>query len=60
MRDLAASYGEDDDPSVPYPVPESEFGAAGFSGVVVGYFRKKLQEGKLTPAMVQEQRRFAS
>lgn len=69
LRGSAASYGEDDDPSVPYPVPESEdelvamlaeFGAAGFSGVVVGYFRKKLQEGKLTPAMVQEQRRFAS
>lgn len=65
----AASYGDDDDPSVPYPVPASEdelvamlaeFGAAGISGPVVGYFRKQLQEGKLTPAMVHEQLRAAS
>ncbi|NMG39906.1 hypothetical protein GRZ55_11690 [Chelativorans sp. ZYF759] len=65
------SYGElpEDDPLAPYPVPHSEdelasaladFRAHGFSAAVVGYFRIELLAGRLTPAMVEQQRSLAA
>ena len=68
-RSSTPSYGQDDDPHLPYPIPDTEqelvsmleqFRSAGITPTVVGFFRKQLQEGKLTPAMVDEQLRIAS
>lgn len=65
------SYGEkDDDPHLPYPVPTSEdellrmlaelFEGCHLSPAIMSAMRKMLTTGKLTPAIVEEQRRFAS
>lgn len=67
----ALSYGDvDDDPHLPYPVPTSEdelvhmlaelFEGCHLSAAIVSAMRKMLTTGKLTPAIVEEQRRFAS
>lgn len=65
----ALAYGQDDDPDLPYPIPETaeelqamleEFQQAGLSFVVIGGFRANLMAGTLTPAMVEEQLRLAS
>lgn len=52
---------------VPFPVPGSEEELQdmlstfrGLPSPVIGYFRQELMAGQLTPAMVEEQRRFAS
>lgn len=66
-----SSYGElpEPDAHVPYPVPETEdelasaladFRDHGFSPAVIGYFRIELQAGRLTPAMVEQQRSLAA
>ncbi len=68
-QEASTCYGQDDNPHLPYPVPTcdqeladmlGEFRAFGFAPAVVGFFRRQLMEGKLTPAMVEEQMRVAS
>lgn len=67
----ASSYGELPEPEAddPYPVPETEdelasaladFRDHGFSPAVIGYFRIELMAGRLTPAMVEQQRSLAA
>lgn len=70
VSSASPSYGEEDDPHQPYPVPTSGEEAiamlgqmrtaANLSPAVLTFFRKKLFAGELTPAMVEEQRRLAS
>lgn len=66
-----ASYGEipDLDPDEPFPTPQTDdelasaiadFVTMGFSPAVVGYFKLELLAGRLTPAMVDKQRRLAA
>lgn len=64
------ALAKDDDRHVPYPVPASVeeltatlqhlFEGCGLSPELIGAMRKMLTAGRLTPAMVEEQRRFAS
>lgn len=65
------SYEEiEDDPHLPYPTPEGEqelasmlsqlFAGCQLSPPIMSAMRKMLMAGKLTPAIVEEQRRFAS
>lgn len=65
------SYEEiEDDPHLPYPIPHSEqelatmlsslFDGCSLSPAIMAAMRKMLMAGKLTPAIVEEQRRFAS
>jgi hypothetical protein len=67
VSSVPLSYGDrEDDPHQPYPVPTSEDEAlamldqlrrgANLSSAVLGYFRRKLWAGELTPHMVAEQR----
>ncbi|MHA6641325.1 hypothetical protein [Mesorhizobium sp. A623] len=58
-----------DNPNLPYAKPESreelelmlaEFRSAGLAPAVIGYFREQRIAGTLTPAMVEQQLRFAS
>lgn len=59
-----------DDPHCPYPSPETQeqleamlsalIDGYHLSPAVVGFFRRQFMDGRLTPAMVEEQRRLAS
>lgn len=67
---LSGYAHNDDDPHQPFPIPESAhelermmsdiLKGADLSSAVIGFFRLSLTAGKLTPAMVEEQRRFAA
>lgn len=71
VSSVSSSYAEiEEDPHLPYPIPESEqelmfmlsslFDGCQLSAEIMQAMRKMLMAGKLTPAMVEEQRRFAS
>lgn len=64
------TYGQEDDPHLPYPVPETAaelqvmleelFAGCRLSATLMAGMRRMLLEGRLTPHMVEETRRFAS